>query len=102
METLKEWASDGALSSVSSVRVLRHHGKPASMAFWEMGQSIYAEWFEKQDMSINTDGLTDFDLADIVEAALALHLMTENGHDLSCLGNTEVFANWLVDELTKE
>ena len=72
------------------------------MAFWEMGQSIYADWLEKQDMNIATDGWEDVDLADIVEAALALHLMTENGHDLTCLGATEAFANWLVNDLTKE
>ena len=72
------------------------------MAFWEMGQAIYAEWLEKQDMNIDTDGLSDVDIADLVEAALALHLMTENGHDLSCLGDTEAFANWLVNDLTKE
>ena len=101
-EILKEWAADGALNSVASIRLWRHQGRAAGMASWEMGQSIYADWLEKLDTSIVTDGLEDVDIADIVEAALALHLVTEEGHDLSCLGDTEVFANWLVNDLTKE
>ena len=100
-ETLEEWAGDGSLNSVASIRLWRHQGRAAGMAFWEMGQSIYADWLEQLDDDI-THGLEDVDSADIVEAALALHLMTVEGHDLSCLGDTEVFENWLVTELTKE
>ena len=40
------------------------------------------------------------DIADMVEAALAIHLWTLSGFDeLECMGDTEVFANWITREL---
>ena len=99
---MEEWALDGALNSVASIRTWENAARQScGMAFGEMGQTHYVEWFEKQEMNIDTDELADIDIADVVESALALHLMTEHGHDLSCLGDTEVFANWLVRELLK-
>ena len=102
-EELKEWALDGALNKVASIRTWESaEMQSCGMAFVEMGQTFYVQWFEDQQFSIDIDELSDTDVADLVEAALALHLMTEHGYDLSCMGDTSVFANWLVKNLLKQ
>ena len=70
------------------------------MAFGDMGQKLYVERVEKQEFNVDTSGMEDVEIADLVEAALAMHLWTVSGFDeLECMGDTEVFANWMAAEL---
>ena len=93
---MREWARDGALNSVTSIRMCKNSARqPCGMAFWEMGQSQYVEWFEKQELNVDTSALSDTDIADLVEAALALHVLTKSRTPLGFLGGKKVFADWL-------
>ena len=103
-ETLTFLAEEGLLNSCASSRSWFDKGSSAicSMAFWDMGRTLYAEGFAGQDFNVvkeNAEKLDDEEIAKIVEAALALHVMSVLGAELSVIGVTLVFANWLARSL---
>ena len=103
-ETLVFWAEEGLLNSVASCRTWVHqtNGEQNSVAFWDMVTTLYAEWFVAQEFNVvkgEHEELDDSEMANIVEAALALHVMKTLGGDLRELGDTLVFTNWLVHSL---
>ena len=72
------------------------------MVFADPGVCMYVRWFEHYGFSKqapNGGSFSNRKIADIVEAALTLHLITVFGGDVSSLGDTEIFANWIVRDI---
>ena len=73
-----------------------------NVVLWDLSKKHYVSWFKSRALyhPEATARMSDIDIADLVEAALAMHLWTVSGFDeLECMGDTEVFANWMAAEL---
>ena len=75
-----------------------------NVVLWDLSKKHYVSWFKSRALfhPEATERMSDIDIADLVETALAMHLWTVSGFDeLECMGDTEVFANWMASELAK-
>ena len=104
----KVLAENGLLNQVAMIKSWRDSEQETaslrikSVVLWDLSQKHYVAWFKSRPLYHEeaTARLTNIDIADMVEAALAFHLWTVSGFDeLECMGNTEVFANWMTTQL---
>ena len=101
-------AANGLLNLTAMIKTWCNAEEPLlyqqtrSVVLWDLSQKHYVAWFKSRALyhPEATARLSDIDIADMVEAALAIHLWTLSGFDeLECMGDTEVFANWITKEL---
>ena len=72
------------------------------IAYRDLGDQCYNQWYERMGFNaVASNGIrmSPRKIADIVETGLALNVISEHGVDLSALGDTEEFSNWLVHSL---
>ena len=98
-DEVMDMAANGLLNKCASVRswfcVKRR--TMCLIAYRDLGQRHYMDWFVRMGFDTeasNGTTLSATKIADIVETALALQVVTEHGFDLSSMGDTEIFANW--------
>ena len=104
----KTLAENGLLNQVAMIKTWKDseeemaYLRTRSVVLWDLSQKHYVAWFKNRAL-YNEDAtvrMSDIGIADMVEAALAIHLWTVSGFDeLECMGDTEVFANWMTTQL---